>query len=186
MFERRFPGEMLGDETLTRCLEPERIAAIRAAVRSPGVDHDGIRVQYRADMSRLDRPADLVFSQAVMEHVDDFGTEYRRMADALAPRGVISHQIDFKSHHFARDWNGHWALAEWQWGIIRGRRRYAINRAPLHRHLEAMRAAGFEIAGVQRITRPSRLGRDRLQPSFAAMPADDLTTSSALVQAVKR
>jgi hypothetical protein len=42
---------------------------------------------------------DMVIPQAVMEYVDDVPSTYK-----------LSHTIDFKSHGFASDWNGHWTI----------------------------------------------------------------------------
>jgi hypothetical protein len=186
MFPREFPSTVLTDARLEATLAPERLDAIRGALRSPGIECDGIKIEYRESLGQLDRPADIVFSQAVMEHVDDYQSEYAAMFNALAGGGVTSHEIDFSSHHFARDWNGHWSFADTEWRIVRGRRGWAINRAPLSWHVAAIEAAGFEIARIQRRVSPSRLERSHLHASFASMPVDDLTTVSALIHAVRR
>lgn len=185
MFDRRFPAEVLTDARLDAWLAADRVSAIRAALSSPGTVNGGIQIEYRTTIDGLASPADLVFSQAVMEHVDDIDAEYARMYRALGSGGVTSHQIDFKSHGFARDWNGHWTLSDRQWRLIRGARRFAINRAPLHEHVAALSAAGFSDVAVERIVSPSALARTDLQPRFSEMPGADLTTSSALVQARK-
>ncbi|MDR0746881.1 MAG: class I SAM-dependent methyltransferase [Helicobacteraceae bacterium] len=41
---------------------------------------------------------DFVFSQAVLEHVDDLENFYRAQAQILDRGGLCSHQIDFRSH----------------------------------------------------------------------------------------
>jgi SAM-dependent methyltransferase len=185
MFDGRFPGEALSETDLEVWLDSERVESIRAALRQPGIAHGGIRIRYGATLEELDAPADLVLSQAVMEHVDDLSSAYAQMFRALRPGGLSSHQIDFKSHHFARAWNGHWTLTDRQWRLIRGGRTYAINLAPLHEHVEALEAAGFTDVTVDRITRESTFARSDLRPRFATMPEIDLVTSSALVQAVR-
>jgi SAM-dependent methyltransferase len=185
LFERRFPDDVLPEDRMQQALASARVEAIGAALRQPGIECDGIRIDYREDPSHFVRPADLVFSQAVMEHVGNVGDEYRRIKEILAPGGVMSHEIDFDSHRFTRDWNGHWAIPEWQWRVARGRRRYAINRASLTDHLKAIQAAGFEIAAIFRITRPSAISRRQLQPRFAAISSADMSTRAALVQAVR-
>lgn len=185
MFERRFPAEFLTDARLDAWLAADRVSAIRAALSSPGTVNDGIQVEYRSTIDGLASPADLVFSQAVMEHVDDIDGEYAGMFRALGLGGVTSHQIDFKSHGFARDWNGHWTLSDRQWRLVRGARKYAINRAPLHRHLAGLSAAGFRDVVVERTVSRSVLARSDLQPRFSEMPEADITTSSALVHARK-
>ena len=117
MFDRRFPAEVLTDARLDAWLAADRVSAIRAALSSPGTVNGGIQIEYRTTIDGLASPADLVFSQAVMEHVDDIDAEYARMYRALGSGGVTSHQIDFKSHGFARDWNGHWTLSDRQWRL---------------------------------------------------------------------
>ena len=50
---------------------------------------------------------DLVFSQAVLEHVDDLENTYRAMCSWLKHGGYASHVIDFSAHHLSPFWNGH-------------------------------------------------------------------------------
>jgi hypothetical protein len=182
---RDFPADILTDERLGAALVTERVDAIRRAVQHVGVEQAGIKVEYQPSWEGFDRQPQLVFSQAVMEHVDNFEAAYRAMHRALAPSGVTSHQIDFRSHEFARDWNGHWTYNDVQWRLIRGRRRWALNRAPLHEHIAALKRAGFRIVGVHRLTEHSRLQPTAFAERFRSMPPEDVTTRSALVQAVK-
>jgi hypothetical protein len=74
---------------------------------------------------------EMIFSQAVLEHVDDLRGTYAAMASWSTPTGFLSHEIDFRSHGLARDWDDHWTIPDRQWRVIRGRRPYLINRAPL-------------------------------------------------------
>ncbi len=162
--------------------------AVRAAVAQLGREHDGIRMAYAVgDVGTrgIAATADVVFSQAVLEHVDDLERVYRTIYAALRPGGYASHQIDFKSHHFARDWNGHWTFSDSSWALIRARRRFAINREPLSTHLRLMEACGFRIANVLRTMRPSPIRRADLARRFREMSDEDLQTETALVQAVK-
>ena len=182
---RDFPSDVLDDDRLAAGMAAGRIAAIRRALLEPGTDQDGITIEYQPSWTALKRPADLVLSQAVMEHIPDFPGAYASMHDALAPGGVVSHHIDFRSHHFARDWNGHWTFGDTEWRIVKGRRLYAINRAPLHEHLAALTAAGLRLVGVHRVTDASNLQRADLMPRFQRMPDEDLVTGDALIQAVK-
>ena len=130
--------------------------------------------------------ADVVFSQAVLEHVDGLEQVYSASSAILRRGGFASHAIDFKSHHFARGWNGHWTFSDREWAIVRGRRRYAINREPLSTHLRLIEATGLEIVNVQRTFRESAIARSELNARFRSISDEDLRTSSAVVQAVKR
>ena len=70
-----------------------------------------------------DASVDLIFSQAVLEHVDDLQGVYAAMRKWLKPDGIMTHQIDFKCHGKANAWNGHWTYSDFVW---RGNRRPPI------------------------------------------------------------
>ncbi len=168
-----FPGAILTDDRL------------RGAARSlvPGA------VTYVCPWERVDAlPAasvDWIISQAVLEHVNDLDLVYRAMARWLRPGGVMSHQIDFKSHGTAKTWDGHRHYGDLVWKIIRGKRPYLINRAPLATHLRLLALHDFEVRHVDRTTTPATLTREQMAPQFRSLSEDDLTTSSAYVLAVK-
>jgi SAM-dependent methyltransferase len=183
-----FPHHVLGEKRLTNALSPARIDAIRAAVADPGSVHKGVRVTYAAGQQaklELQGAADVVFSQAVLEHVDDLQQVYAAVSESLRPGGFAAHTIDFRSHSFARDWNGHWTYSDRAWAVVRGRRRFAINREPLSTHLQLIEASGLEVVAVRRTIVPSPLRRVNLAPRFRGMSSDDLETASAVVHAVK-
>jgi len=184
-----FPAEILTNARLDEALASARVAAIRRAAAGLGEKHDGILMSYSTGASPdvgVAPAADMLFSQAVLEHVDDLESVYDTMYDALRPGGYACHTIDFKAHHFARGWNGHWTFDDRTWALIRGRRRYAINRAPLSRHLELMRAARFDVIDVKRSVAPSAVERSALAAGFRDLSDEDLTTASAVVHATKQ
>jgi SAM-dependent methyltransferase len=129
---------------------------------------------------------DLIFSQAVLEHVDDLETVYRSCSEWLRPGGLMSHQIDFKSHGTSREWNGHWAYPVLVWRLIRGNRRYLINRKPCGAHIRAIEKAGFEIVSEERVRCYSRLKRAQLAGALREITPDDLTTAGVFLVAKKR
>ena len=147
-------------------------------------------VQYRTrwfDEVAIERDSiDLVFSQAVLEHVDDLVGAYRAMGLWLKAGGVLSHEVDFRCHNTAHDWNGHWAYSDRTWRVIRGKRAYLLNREPYSRHLQLMAENGFDLVGGSKDRLESRLAKDDLAPRFRQITDDDLTTSTAHLQAVKR
>lgn len=186
-----FPTAILDPERLEHSLAPVRVAAIAAALRgdvAPGEGGEPL-VRY-VDPSIAAREiatgsADLIFSQAVLEHVDDIAGAYRACHHWLVPGGLMSHQIDFKSHGASREWNGHWAYPEPVWWLLRGRRPYLLNREPCGAHLELMAAVGFELLAVERALRSSRLRRKQLASRFRGITEDDLTTAGAFIVARK-
>ncbi|HEV3226974.1 MAG TPA: methyltransferase domain-containing protein [Acidimicrobiales bacterium] len=186
---RDFPDAILTDARLARALDAERLAAVRGAVASMGTDCDGIKVAYAPAWMEAgaapDENPDMIFSQAVLEHVDDLETTYRRTHEWLAPDGFVSHEIDLTSHGFAKTWNGHWTHSDRAWRAIRGRRRFAINREPLSTHLRLLHDTGFRVVYVHRVPAPAEIRRDQLAPRFDGLSDDDLTTCNAMVLAVK-
>lgn len=183
-----FPHHILTDEILNNSLRPERIEAIEKAL-SDNRSTSGIHIAYIAPWqnSSLHETAgtlDMVFSQAVMEHVEQVEATYAALYHWLHPGGFMSHAIDYKSHGYARDWNGHWTISEFSWKIIRGNRPYLINRLPHSAHIAAMQKAGFQITGeVKKNNTP--LAQHKLAEKFQTLTDDDRLTSGAFIQAVK-
>jgi len=184
----RFPAGILGRERLQRALDPARIERIRASLRDPRRPQS--LIEYRAPWFAAERIApasvDMIYSQAVLEHVEDLPGTYAAMMRWLRPSGFVSHQIDFKSHGTAPQWNGHWTYSEPAWRLVKGRRPYLINREPLSTHLRLLKAAGFEIRCTLAVRSSSPIGRAQLARRFRHLSDEDLATSGAFLQAVPR
>ena len=129
--------------------------------------------------------ADLLFSQAVMEHVDDVAALYRAAHGWLKPGGVASHVIDYRSHGTSRRWNGHWTYSDAAWRFVRGSRPFLLNRLTHTDHLDLLAAARFDVVADERTRVATEISRDELAPRFRAMSEADLTTCGALLQAVR-
>jgi hypothetical protein len=181
-----FPAAALPDARLNAAIAPDRLDDLRNRLS----DADNSPVQYRAPWFDADiiepGSVDWIFSQAVMEHVDDLYGTYDACRDWLAPGGIMSHQIDFKAHGTAEAWNGHWAYSDVTWRVIRGGRLYLINRQPMSAHIDAMRQAGFEILSVEPVIRDDGLPREKLAPRFRSLSDDDLTAAGAFIVARRR
>jgi hypothetical protein len=183
-----FPRHVLGDELLAAALADDRLARIRESVRNQNTA--GSMIDYRTrwfDETAVERDSvDLLFSQAVLEHVDELPGSYRAMRLWIKPDGMISHQIDFRCHNTARVWNGHWRYSDAVWTMIRGRRSYLLNREPYSTHLRLLEENGFVFVGGQTAKAESHIDRPALAPRFRHMTDQDLITSSALIQAIPR
>jgi SAM-dependent methyltransferase len=180
-----FPAHIFDDSRLSRALAPARLERLRRALTSEGMAAPNAAVTYVApwfDDSRV-QPAsvDWIFSQAVMEHVDDLERTYAACRAWLRPGALMSHQIDFKSHGTATRWNGHWAYSDLAWRMVRGARSYLINRAPHSEHLEALGTAGFQVLEDLRIFRHDGLPPARLARPYRDLDSDDLTTAGAFI-----
>ena len=144
-----FPHKILTDELLEKTLAPKRIDAIRAAIRSPGEQVDGIEINYQAPWSKSgfikDNSVDLLLSQSTLEHVEDLPETYEILARWMKSGGWMSHQIDFQSHGISEYWDGYRKYSEFTWRIVKGKRQYLINRAPQGDHLKYLTENGFNI-----------------------------------------
>ncbi|SDH10813.1 methyltransferase domain-containing protein [Roseospirillum parvum] len=168
-------------------LDPDTVRA-RARTLAPALAAPGTPpIHYTAPWTRADAEAgtiDWLFSQAVLEHVDDVPATWAAIARWLAPGGVTSHQIDLRSHGTATTWNGHWAIPPTTWKLMRGRRPYLLNRQPLSAHLKALEQAGLELIAIDRSPAPDPgTPRHNLQEPWRSLPDDDLTTAGAFVTA---
>jgi SAM-dependent methyltransferase len=182
-----FPVDILDEARLERALEKERIESLWQAVKHP--ENNNNILQYHVPWhgkNIIERESvDLLFSQAVLEHVDDLKKTYKSMFSLLKPTGYISHQIDFKCHGTANEWNGHWQYTDFMWKLIKGKRSYFLNREPHSTHIAMLEKEGFKIVIDQKIKSKSNLTIDDLPNRFNSMSEEDLTTSGAFIQAVK-
>jgi SAM-dependent methyltransferase len=183
-----FPSHILTEDRLEKSLRPERVAAMRAQLAGEGRG-DEIVLEYVPGWHDSDAvpegTLDLVFSQAVLEHIDDLESAYRAMSRWLRRGGVLSHAIDFRSHGTAQGWNGHWALGDVSWKLVRGKRPFLLNREPLSTHLALLGRFGLEVAVDVRTTSRPEIQREGLAPRFRGLSDEDFRTSAAFIQAVK-
>jgi SAM-dependent methyltransferase len=182
-----FPADVLTEERLKSALQEDRIERIRESLRDPKGKNSVIL--YKVPWQGVDvlnaASVDMVFSQAVLEHVDDLDGTYQAMYNWLKPGGCMSHAIDFKSHGLASEWNGHWAYSDFTWWMMRGRRPYLLNRQPHSTHINLLRKSGFTVNFDKAVSAPSAYRADQLAPRFQRMAQKDLTTSGTFVIASK-
>lgn len=182
-----FPDGILDETRMQKALELERVKKIRDAILYN--DEKNSIITYKApwDDENVIEPesVDLIFSQAVLEHVDDLDSVYNFMYRWLKPGGYLSHQIDFKCHGTASEWNGHWQYSDFTWKLIKGRRPYLLNRMPHSVHVKNINKHGFRIICDDRYRMKSVFSLDELDARFGFMGDEDLVTSGAFIQAKK-
>ena len=187
-----FPNYILTDEHLNEALKQDRTESIRNALLNLGsVDNkNNMQISYFVpwyDPKVIkEESIDMIYSQAVMEHVNDLAYTYEQLYRWLKPGGFMSHEIDFRSHGTAKDWNGHWAYSDFVWKLIKGKRPYLINRQPLSTHINLLEKFGFEVVCDMKTKDSSGIEREVLASRFKNMFDDDLTTSTTFIQAVKK
>jgi len=182
-----FPHRIFSEERLAKALDETRLARIRESILSP--NRPDSLIEYRIpwhDPRIIDQGVvDMIYSQATLEHIDDLPNTYKAMHLWLNTTGHISHQIDFKCHHTASEWNGHWTRSDFTWKLIRGKHTYLLNREPHSTHTRLLKEQGFKIVCDHKVVSESRLKRSQLAPRFRSLTDDDLVTSGAYIQAVK-
>ena len=185
-----WPANVLTKTAMTNNLHPDRLTAIRKALQSLN-SFDNINIAYVApwnsDSMIHDKIGhiDMIFSQAVMEHVEDVDGTYRDIYKWLKPGGFMSHTIDYKSHESTHDWNGHWTVSDGMWKLVKGRRPYLINRLPHSAHILGMTKNGFQIHLQVKRHSSNSIPRCLLASRFRDLNEDDLSTSGAFVQAIR-
>lgn len=128
---------------------------------------------------------DLIFSQAVMEHVEDIDQAYQTMYSFVKRGGIMSHEIDFRSHEMTREWNGHWFIDEPLWKFLLHGRKYPINRLPLSAHVNAIENSGFSIKKIIYAYKINKYKDLTPRVKDVIFTESDLITSSAFIQAIK-
>jgi hypothetical protein len=183
--DTRFPAHWWQSSELDELLADERVAAIENALR--GEPGQRIDVSYSVpwtDTQGIRRASvDLVYSQAVLEHVVDLAGTYRSLAAWLAPDAHTSHVIDFRSHHITPGWDGHLQYPEAVWRVVRGRRPYLLNRCAASEHLGELQANGFKVLHANRDIKAPTVPRELLADEFANWSDEDRQTATLHVVA---
>jgi len=184
-----FPHQILDDSWLSESLRPERLQRIRDDLQQiNNLERPG-KIRFFAPWNSLNllqpEGVDLIYSQAVMEHVMDIDTTYDMMNRWLKPGGYLSHAIDYRSHHTSPYWNGHWAYSDFAWKLVVGKRVYLLNRQPHSAHIQNIQKHGLEIVVNDPVVNHTGLPREKLSKRFQTLSEADATTSGSFIIAKK-
>lgn len=94
--------------------------------------------------------------------------------------GLVSTQIDYSSHGLTKDFNGHWAIPNSIWSIIKGNRPFFINRLTHSETKSIIESCGFKVIYEQPDLRRSALSKDSslIRPTrYQKLPASDFEIS---------
>lgn len=188
-----FPYHIFPELHLQSCLSEERLCIVRQSLRESVTDTStdrAIQIKFFIPSEQWDvlRPGtvDLVYSQAVMEYLDNPHEAYHDYYQMLRPGGVMSHQIDFRSHGLANEWDGHWVYSNFTWKIICGRRPAIISRLPHSYHIEAQIKAGFTIIADIKNQCKATVERGKLSKRFSALSDEDRSTGTSHIISARR
>jgi hypothetical protein len=181
-----FPNGILTEDRLKIALDPKRLNRVRSSVADVASGESMVRyVAPWNEASVIDPDSvDMVFSQAVLEHVNDLAGTYAALSLWLKPGAFMSNQVDFRSHGTSKHWNGHWGYSPLTWKLITGNRPYVINRKPHSAHVELMLCNDFDVVSDIIFSPPDQSGIAK--PTLKGLTDEDLRTSGAHFQAAKR
>lgn len=187
----KFPTEILTDALLQQTLDPKRIQQIRKALQeidNPATTKDIIQyfIPWNSQVVIEPESVDFIFSQAVLQYVDDLDTTYKDMNRWLKPGGVMSHSIDFSSHSITPSWNGHWTFSDAEWRLAHGNKKILLNRAPLSVHLNLNKKHGFEVINRKDDTKVSRFSNQHFHKQFQQLSPEDVSTFVSVIVSKKR
>lgn len=185
-----FPSFILSDQHLQFALNESRLKKIRDSIEALETTNSNMSmISYRTDFGNSpeinNESLDMILSQAVLEHVEDLKSAYKIMDKWLKPNGLISHDIDFKSHGTADAWYGHWNYSDIEWKIVKGRKKFLLNREPYSSHVRLLKESDFKILCEIRTVANEEAKRSFLAQRFKNLTDEDLITQSVFIQAKK-
>jgi hypothetical protein len=131
------------------------------------------------NQSRMFSDVDLILAQSVFQYLDT-DVALNTIRSWLKTGGIVSAQIDYSSHGLTKDYNGHWAIPNFAWNLIKGRRPFFINRMTHSETIDKIKNCGFKIVYCQPELRRSVLTRDSLLlkgTKYESLPASDFAIS---------
>jgi len=182
-----YPAKRIRAIKAGNALSPARLQAIRQAIQCGSAGSISLSYCHPDEIGRVFKPdtVDWVFSQAVLEHVEDIGAVHSTMARVLRLGGWASHTIDFKAHGCSVYYNGHYRYSEAMWRFMVGRRVLLSNRKPPSAHIAAVEAQKMKVIGNYMRRGEDPLPKSKFHQDFRQMTDDDAYASSAFLLAGK-
>ena len=183
-----FPLGILPDNLLNETLAEDRLNAIRKEIMDTD-NPSNIFIKYciswkESDIGNSDK-IDFIYSETVLQHVEDLENTYRAMKKWLQPSGLMSHTIDFGSMNTIKSWNGHWTFNDFEWKIGKGGKLFLINREPISKHTELLSKYGFKVLINAPIKRVNKINRKYFSSRFQDLSEEDRTTSGTYILSTK-
>jgi SAM-dependent methyltransferase len=164
-------------------LEAQQRAAqcfVRPGEPASGFAADGLEYLVKpSGLSGLSEAVDLVFSRAVLEHVNDLHATFRDMRQALRSGGVAIHEVDLKSHGLhRRNILDFLTWPELLWKLMYSGKGVP-NRWRVDRYREVLAGSGLRVVLLERREQTSpevvREVRPFLAQSFQQVSDEDLS-----------
>ena len=183
-----FPTHIISDNLLNEALSENRLDAIRQEIldiNNPNNSYIKYQIPWYDSNIISDNAVDFIYSQAVLQHVEDLDNTYSAMKKWLKPSGLMSHTIDFKLLGLTKHWNGYWIFNDFEWNIVKGGNLFLMNRHPYSKHIELHSKYGFKILIKEPVKLENRLAISQISEKFKSLSEDDITTSSVYILSKK-
>jgi hypothetical protein len=128
---------------------------------------------------------DFIYSQAVLEYVENLEITYEAMKNWLKPGGLMSHTIDFKSYDTPKAWNGYWTFNDLEWKIVTRGKPFSINRRPFSYHIDLHTKYGFKVLKTNAMKMENGISGKQIANRFKDLTDEDLTTSALYILSEK-
>jgi|WetSurMetagenome_2_1015567.scaffolds.fasta_scaffold209144_2 hypothetical protein len=181
-----FPEELFKDN-YKQLINENRLNKIRQAIEKENFEEIEIKyvIPWNENYITLNGKIDFLFSQAVMEHINDLEKAYKIMFDVLVPGGMISNEIDYSSHETHEKWNGHLNYGNILWKIIMHGRPYDINRMPHSVHIECLKKQNFMLIKELITFQEKTLLKIKNKNVKQYFKENDYNIQNALIQSIK-
>lgn len=183
-----FPYQILKDDLMRKMLSEDRIAKLRSEIRnmdSKKGDHIEFYVPWETTAKIQNGSLDYIYSQAVLQYVDDLESTYGRMNTLLKMGGMMSHCIDFSSHGMTKSWNGQWIFSDAEWRFVHGNKKIILNREPKSTHVRINADQGFEILLMKDTKNQIGYTQKKFHKKYEYLSDQDTQTSASFILSKK-
>ena len=122
---------------------------------------------------------DFIYSQSVLQYIDDLEGTFIAMKNWLKPSGLMSHSIDLSSIGLTKNWNSHWTFSDLEWKLMKVGRDFIITRRPFSTYIDHHKKYSFKILERKFVTQENKLHNDQLASAFKDLSESDIKTSDA-------
>ncbi|XLS29863.1 methyltransferase domain-containing protein [Flavobacteriaceae bacterium M23B6Z8] len=184
-----FPSEILSSDKLKDSLNEDRLQMIRNEIldiNNPNNTYIRYHIPWSSPEIIEKETVDFVYSQSVLQYIEDLEFTYGAINQWLKPGGIMSHSIDLSSIGITKNWNSHWTFSDFEWNFIKKDRSFTISRHPLSKHMEEHLKNGFDILENQPTLRENPLKASQLAERYKNLSQEDLTTCNTYILSAKK
>lgn len=175
-----FPNHILTDEVLSESLNKKRLDAIRSEILdidNPNNTFIKCHIPWKSSNIIKNGTLDFIYSQSVLQYIEDMNFTFDVMKNWLKPKGLMSHSIDLSSIGITKKWNGHWTFNDLEWNVLKNDRQIIINRKPLSYYYKQHENFELKILMCFSTEKENTLNKNNLNSKFKNFSEKDLVTS---------